>query len=101
MGKELFYNIPSKVDDLLMDFAEYTHFDRMAGDPYVGKYFRNPKINRMVTVLWAFIWVAIPVYGIIDMYMDENGISTVKLLFWSAWLVLVFANFLQYRKINS
>ena len=88
----------ARVDDLLMDFAEYTQFDRMAGDPYVGKYLRNPKINRVVTVLWAIMWLAIPIYGMIDMYMNGGEISPLKLLFWSAWLLVVMVNFWQYRK---
>jgi len=88
----------AKVDDLLMDFAEYTQFDRMAGDPYVGKLLRNPKVNRLATALWIFVWFAIPIIGIVDMYMDNDGISPVKFVFWCGWLFIIIGNFLQYRK---
>ena len=88
----------AKVDDLLMDFAEYTKFDQMAGDPYVGKFFRNSKINRVAVVLWMLMWLAVPVIAIIDMCMDENGISLVKLGFWIVWLVMVIGSFWEYRK---
>ena len=88
----------AKSDDLLTDFAEYTKFDRMAGDPYVGKIFRNPKINRVATVLWMLIWFAIPVIGILDMCTDARGISPVKLAFWSIWLITVIGSFWKYRK---
>jgi len=88
----------AKVDDILTDFAEYTKFDRMAGDPYVGKYLRNPKINRVVTVLWGVMWFAIPVYGMLDMYMNDGRITPAKFMFWSVWMLAVMVSFLQYRK---
>ncbi len=88
----------AKVDDLLMDFAEYIQFDRMAGDPYVGRFFRNPRINRMIMTLWMLMWIAVPVIGIADMCMDENGISMVKLVFWSVWLIMVIGSFWEFRK---
>lgn len=87
----------AKVDELLIDFAEYTQFDLMAGDPYVGKFFRNPKINRAAAMVWMIMWLAVPVIGIVDMCMDIKGISLVKLVFWSVWLVMVMGNFWKYR----
>lgn len=87
-----------KVDDLLMDFAEYTQFDRMAGDPYVGKFLRNPIINRVATIFWILIWLAVPIIGIVDMCMGDKGISMVKLAFWSVWLVVIIGSFWKYRK---
>ena len=88
----------AKVDDLLMDFAEYTQFDRVAGDPYVGKYIRNPKINHLAAMAWMLLWFAIPIIGIADMCMDENGISPVKIVFWSVWMAIMFGSFWKYRK---
>ena len=88
----------AKTDDLLTDFAEYTQFDRMAGDPYVGRFFRNPKISRVANVLWMLIWLAVPVFGIWDMCTDSRGISPVNLVFWSIWLIVIIDSFLKYRK---
>lgn len=88
----------AKVDDLLMDFSEYTQFDRMGGDPYVGKFIRNPKINRVAAMLWMVMWIAVPVIAIADMCVDTKGISPVKLVFWIIWLVIVIGSFWKYRK---
>ena len=88
----------ARVDELLMDFAEYTQFDRMAGDPYVGKYIRNPKVNRVAAMLWMLMWIAVPIIGIADMCMNEERISPVKVVFWCMWLIMVIGNFLNYRK---
>jgi len=90
----------AKVDDLLMDFAEYTQFDRMAGDPYVGRFFRNPRINQWAVTLWMLMWFLIPIIGIVDMCMDTKEISSVKLVFWSVWLVVVIGSFWKYRKMK-
>jgi len=90
----------AKVDDILIDFAEYTQFDRMAGDPYLGRLFRNPKINRVAIVLWSLMWLAIPVIGLLDEWLDKDGISTVKLLFWGGWLVMVIGSFWKFRRMK-
>lgn len=90
----------AKVDDLLVDFAEYTQFDRIASDPYVGRFFRNPKVNRVAVVLWMLMWLAIPIIGIVDMCIDKEGLSLVKLLFWCVWLFTVVGNFLHKAMIK-
>lgn len=88
----------AKVDDLLNDFAEYTQFDRMAGDPYVGRFFRNPRVNRIAVVLWMLMWLSIPVIALVDEWLDGDEISSMKLIFWGAWLLVVVINFIQFRK---
>lgn len=88
----------AKVDDLLNDFAEYTQFDRMAGDPYVGRFFRNPRVNRIAVVLWMLMWLSIPVIALVDEWLDGDEISPMKLIFWGAWLLVVVINFIQFRK---
>jgi len=88
----------AKVDDLLMDFAEYTQFDRMAGDPYVGRFFRNPRVNRIAVALWMLMWLSIPVIALADEWLDGDEISPMKLIFWGAWLLVVVINFIQFRK---
>lgn len=87
----------AKIDELLNDFAEFTEFERMAGDPYVGWIFRNPSRNRIAVLLWAVMWIAIPVLGILDDGLDGNGIGPVKLLFWIGWFIFFGLNFYEFR----
>lgn len=87
----------AKVDDLLTDFAEFTQFDRITGDPYVGWIFRNPVMHKVAVVLWMVMWLAIPIIGIADDMLDGDGMKATILLFWGCWLFFFGMNFIKFR----
>lgn len=74
----------AEIDELLIDFTNFTQFDRI----YFGLIYLKPWINRLVMLLWAMMWVAIPVCGIIDACLDSNCVSIGIIMFWMAWLIL-------------
>ena len=92
-GKKFAY-----MDELLIDFAEFTQFNRIAGAPYIGWVFRNPWLNRLVMILWSVMWIAIPVIGVLDDYLKGDSISPIKVLFWTGWLLFFGKNFCEYKK---
>lgn len=88
----------AEIDEMLQDFADFAQMNRMIGDPYVGWLFVNPWTNRLVSILWMGILVALPVVGIVDDYLDDGRIRPVSGLFWIGWLLFVGVHFYQYRK---
>ena len=91
----------AEVEELLMDFADFTQFNRMIGDSYMGWLFMNSRINRLVLFAWMLLWIAIPVIGIVDDCLDEGGVSPLMILFWIGWGIFFFVSFLQFRKAKK
>lgn len=87
-----------QIEELLSDFAEFAHVNQMIGDPYLGWIFSNPAFNRIAAVVWMLLLLAIPVFGIVDAYMDGEDLRPFNLLFWLSWLFFFGINFYQYRK---
>lgn len=88
----------AQIDDVLADFASFTQFNRIVGDPSIPYVWGKPWMNRLVLVLWCIMWIAIPVIGIIDEFLDPAGVSFKMLLFWIVWMLFFGLTFLQFRK---
>lgn len=88
----------AQIDDVLADFASFTQFNRIVGDPSIPYVWGKPWMNRLVLVLWYIMWIAIPVIGIIDEFLDPAGVSLKMLLFWIVWMLFFGLTFLQFRK---
>ena len=47
------------------------------------------------------IFALIPLFGVADGFMDENGVSPVRLIFWGRWIVLFIVSFLYAHKVHK
>lgn len=88
----------AEVEELLEDIASYTKFDMLGADPFIGRFLRNPGINRMTRNIWAIIMVMLPSLIIIDGCMDDNGISFAKVIYFVVLLIILWGPFIRFRK---
>lgn len=95
----------AEAEELLEDFAEFTHFDRMVGFYGLGLWLmRHPLLHKVLTVLWCLMFFLLPVAVLVDRVLDGEGISPASALFWLAWFLFFAASFLRLwaqRKRNT
>lgn len=80
-----------KIDDLLDDFSIFTQFDRFVIFPKVW-------MNRVAIIVWCLFFVSVPVVGIVDDVLDENGFSPACLVFWILWTLFFVFSFIRFRE---
>lgn len=86
-----------KIDDFLEDFSDFTNFDHLLR----GGLFPRPWMNRVMMVIWCAFFGLIPLIGIADSLLDENGVSPVRLIFWGGWSALFIFSFLYAHKVHK
>ncbi len=90
----------AEVEEFLTELASFSHYDRMwlIGDPYVGRFFANTWVNRIVIVLLGAFWIIIPIIGIVDAVADEEAFRPVSLLLWVFWTIVFVVSFMRFRR---
>jgi len=87
------------IDSLLEDLSEFTQVEKYTRNSLLGWYLlSHPKMNKIFTILWCAIFVLLPVFGIVDDWMDENGMSPIMLFFWIFWIGFCGISFLGFQK---
>lgn len=87
-------------EELIRDIASYTSYPRVVGLPLYGWLQARPRLNRLAMVLWTILWIALPIFGIVDGIM-EDGVNLKLIIFWSVWLVIFGYQFLRFRKCRE
>lgn len=88
----------AEVEELLEDLAEFSGLNQFRGDPYVGKFFHNVWVIRVIALFVAVCMVFIPVRGIV--LAVNSGTSWVPgaVSWWSIWLVGLGISWICFRK---
>lgn len=85
-------------NDLLEDLSVFTKFDYfLSGSPKGMWLLSHPGIYKAVKIIWCVIIMVLPVIGIMDDLLDENGVSGVMVLFWVLWEVCFLIAFAGYH----
>lgn len=88
-----------KIDDFIEDFSSFTNFNKYVGGSHLGWWlFSKPWMNRAVMILWSVFLMMVPIIGIVDDIMDDNGASPIMILFWFFWIVLFAGSFIRFRR---
>lgn len=88
-----------KIDDFIEDFSSFTNFNKYVGGSYLGWWlFSKPWMNRAVMILWSVFLMMVPIIGIVDDMMDDNGPSPTIIVFWILWMVLFTVSFIRFRR---
>ena len=86
-------------NDLLDDFSGFTKFDYfMSGSPKGMWLLSHPGIYKAVRIIWCVMIMILPVIGILDDLLDQNGVSGVMILFWVLWEACFLTAFVGYHK---
>lgn len=88
----------AEIEELLGDIASYTKFDMLSADPLIGRFLRNPGVNRLIRGIWAAAIILLPVFVIVDGFMDDTGISFMRVVYWMILLVVLWGPFIRFRK---
>ena len=87
------------IDDVVDEFAAFTNFDRFVGSTAMGwRFFTNPVLNRIINVIWFLFFISIPIIGIIDDFLDENGFRIQSLVLWIAWILGFGLSFIHFHR---
>ena len=88
----------AEIEEMLADFASYTKFDMVAADPVFSGFFRNPKLAGAARIIWSVVLLLLPVIGIADSCLSENGISPVMILYWIVMIAALWGSFVRFRR---
>lgn len=87
----------AEVEELLEDLAEFTRLTQFRGDPYVGKFFRNVWVIRVLSLLAMACIVLVPLEGIINASAALAGWIP-AVIWWSLWLIGLGTSWFYFRK---
>lgn len=88
----------AKIDELLVDFSDFTKFDYFVGDSYLGELlYSKPWIRRVVMAVWCVCFALIPIIGIVDELLDGD-VSMIMLAFWVLWIVFFIFSFVSFQR---
>ena len=91
-----------KIDDFIEDFSNFTNFNQIIGGNCRGWWlFPNLWVNRVMMIIWCGFFVLVPIVGIADGLLDENGASPVMLAFWGLWIVVWAISFINFRRTGK
>ena len=92
-------NFFAMIDDVVEEFAAFTNFDRFVGSTAMGwRFFTNPVLNRIINVIWFLLFISIPIIGIIDDFLDDNGFRVQSLVLWIIWIFVFGLSFLRFHR---
>ncbi|MDO4340031.1 MAG: MerR family transcriptional regulator [Eubacteriales bacterium] len=89
----------AEIDELLEDFAEFTHLSKFRGDPYIGKFLNNVWVMRAITFIWMIVCIVTPVAVLAERQADGT-ITAGTIVYWIGWILLGSIAFLQFRKLK-
>ena len=91
-----------KIDDFIEDFSNFTNFNQIIGGNCRGWWlFPNLWVNRVMMIIWCAFFMLVPIVGIVDGLLDENGASPVMLAFWGLWIVVWAISFINFRRTGK
>lgn len=87
-----------QIGEFISDLAEFTKFNQVMADPYVGGFFSSPTMNKVAKVIWIIMLIAVPVIAIIDDFMDENRVSFFRIILWIFSIIIFSFTFIKFRR---
>lgn len=87
----------AEVEELLEDLAEFTRLTQFRGDPYVGRFFRNVWVIRILSLLAMACIILVPLEGIINA-SDALAGWIPAVIWWSLWLIGLGTSWFYFRK---
>lgn len=87
----------AEVEELLEDLAEFTRLTQFRSDPYVGRFFRNVWVIRVLSLLAMACIVLVPLEGIINA-SDALAGWIPAVIWWSLWLIGLGTSWFYFRK---
>lgn len=88
----------AEIEEFLEEITDFMQVNKFRGDPYIGRFFRNPWVARILSVLVLVLYVLVPVIYVLETLDAGGKISGTRLLMWLVlWLVLAIG-FVRYRK---
>lgn len=84
-------------EELLDDFSDFTKISLFRGDPYIGRFFRNPWTARILSLVLLILLVAFPAWDILTAILSGDPIHTGRIVIWPLLLICLPGGFLFFR----
>lgn len=88
----------AQIEETLDDLAEFSGMTRVGNSYFVGGFFCNVWVIRVIALIWAAACIVLPVSSIVEDFQKVGFVSTEKVIFWVIWFFALSISFVQFLK---
>lgn len=86
------------IDELLEDFSDFTKISLFRGDPYLGRFFRNPWTARILALVLFSCFIVLPILDVLTALLTGAPVRTSSVVLWTFIIASLVGGFLLFRR---
>ena len=91
-----------EIQEIIDDFTEYTGLrNYVCGNGRVARLLNNPKVLRVVSVVWLITCILLPIFVMIESYASDGYVSFQLIAFYVMWAFIMLVPFFKYHFVDK
>lgn len=91
-----------EIQEIIDDFTEYTGLRNFVpGNGVVARFINNPKVMRVVSVVWLMTCILLQIFVMIESYASDGYVSIQLIVFYVMWAFIMLVPFFKFHFLDK